>query len=82
MESTQTALAQELQSRIRATLPDAHVTIQDPDGAHLSAVIISASFNGLSRIQQHRLVYQALGNAFETDLHALQLTTRTPTTTI
>ena len=78
METTQTALAQELQTRIRNTLPDAEVTVHDPDGAHLSAVVVSASFAGLSRIQQHRLVYEALGNAFETDLHALQLTTRTP----
>ncbi len=74
----QTELAQELQNRIRATLPDAEVTVNDPDGAHLSAVVISASFAGLSRIQQHRLVYEALGDAFETDLHALQLTTRAP----
>ncbi len=76
--SSQTELALELQSRIRETLPDAEVTVNDPDGAHLSAVVISASFAGLTRIQQHRLVYQALGDAFETDLHALQLTTRTP----
>lgn len=73
-----TELALELQSRIRNTLPDAEVHIEDPDGAHLSATIISSSFAGLSRIQQHRLVYQALGDAFETDLHALQLTTRAP----
>lgn len=78
METAQTALAQEIRSRIRETLPDATVTVHDPDGAHLSATIISASFAGLSRIQQHRLIYQALGDAFETDLHALQLTTRTP----
>lgn len=76
--SSQTELALHLQTCIRETLPDAEVTIHDPDGAHLSAVVISASFAGLSRIQQHRLVYQALGDAFETDLHALQLTTRTP----
>lgn len=73
-----TELAQSLQTRIRESLPDAEVTIHDPDGAHLSAVVISASFAGLSRIAQHRLVYSALGDAFETDLHALQLTTRTP----
>lgn len=76
--SHETELALELQSRIRQSLPDAEVNIHDPDGAHLSAVITSASFAGLTRIQQHRLVYQALGDAFETDLHALQLTTRAP----
>jgi len=73
-----TELAQSLQTRIRAHIPDAVVEIEDPDGAHLSATITSAAFAGLSRIQQHRLVYAALGDAFETDLHALQLTTRAP----
>ena len=75
-----TELALDLQTRIRTMLPDAEVTIDDPDGAHLSAIIVSHSFAGLTRIQQHRLVYQALGDAFETDLHALQLTTRLPVT--
>jgi stress-induced morphogen len=73
-----TELAISLQNRIRAHIPDATVYIHDPDGAHLSATITSAQFAGLSRIQQHRLVYAALGDAFETDLHALQLTTKTP----
>lgn len=74
-----TELALELQNRIRQSLPDATVSVHDPDGAHLSAVVTSASFAGLTRIAQHRLVYQALGDAFETDLHALQLTTKLPT---
>lgn len=78
IQSTESELARDLQTRIRNLLPDAEVNIEDPDGAHLSAVITSSSFAGLSRIAQHRLVYQALGDAFETDLHALQLTTRVP----
>ncbi len=73
-----TELALAIQSRIRQTLPDADVYVHDPDGAHLSATVTSASFAGLSRIEQHRLVYSALGDAFENELHALQLTTRTP----
>jgi stress-induced morphogen len=73
-----TELALDLQNRIRQSLPDALVEIVDPDGAHLTATVTSASFAGLTRIAQHRLVYQALGNAFETDLHALQLTTKLP----
>lgn len=71
-------LAQSLETRIRQALPDAAVTVHDPDGAHLSAIVTSAQFAGLNRIQQHRLVYAALGNAFEDELHALQLTTRIP----
>lgn len=76
--SHETELSLALQTRIRQSLPDAEVQIDDPDGAHLSAIITSSSFAGLTRIQQHRLVYQALGDAFETDLHALQLQTRIP----
>lgn len=76
----QSELALALQSRIREHLPDAEVNIEDPDGAHLSAVVTSSQFAGLTRIQQHRMVYAALGDAFETDLHALQLTTRAPAT--
>lgn len=77
-QSANTELAQAIQNLIRNTLPDANVYVHDPDGAHLSATVTSASFAGLTRIQQHRLVYSALGNAFENELHALQLTTRTP----
>ena len=74
-----TPLAQDLHTRITRALPGAVVNIHDPDGAHLSAHIISEKFIGLSRIKQHQLVYAALGDAFETHLHALQLTTATPT---
>ncbi|MBI1309626.1 MAG: BolA/IbaG family iron-sulfur metabolism protein [Proteobacteria bacterium] len=69
-------LAQTLKTRIQQAIPGAQVHIDDPDGAHLSATITSAAFAGKSRIQQHQMVYAALGNAFETDLHALQLTTK------
>lgn len=73
-----TPLAARITEYITKALPGAVVSVHDPDGAHLSATVTSTHFNGLSRIQQHRLVYQALGNAFEDDLHALQLTTQTP----
>ena len=78
MSPNNSPLAQALAARILAHLPDAVVNIDDPDGAHLSATVTSAQFVGLSRIQQHKLVYAALGNAFATTLHALQLTTLTP----
>lgn len=70
-----TTLAESLTTRILAHLPDATVAIDDPDGAHLSATVTSTQFVGLSRLQQHKLVYAALGDAFATTLHALQLTT-------
>jgi stress-induced morphogen len=73
-----TDFANDIATRIKAGLPDAVVDIDDPDGMHLAATVTSTAFAGKSRMQQHRMVYAALGNAFENDLHALQLTTRTP----
>lgn len=65
---------------IREGIPDAHVEVRDPlnDRTHFEAVVISPSFAGISRVQQHKMVYKALGNSFEGPLHALQLTTRAP----
>jgi stress-induced morphogen len=48
------------------------------DGNYLSAHIEAAAFTGLSRIQQHQLVYKALGNTMASDLHALSLHTSAP----
>lgn len=69
-------LASKLTARIQAALPGAEVSIHDPDGAHLSAVVSSAQFAGKTRIEQHKMVYAALAGAFDDELHALQLTTR------
>lgn len=65
---------------IRAGLPDATVDVRDPlqDRTHFEATVISPSFEGKSRVQQHKMVYAALGKSFEGPLHALQLTTLTP----
>ena len=73
-------LTQQLAQKIQTALPQATVTVEDPnnDGAHLTATVIAPEFAGKSRIAQHKMVYAALGNAFETDLHALQLITRAP----
>ena len=65
---------------IREGLPDARVSIEDlrGDGDHYAATIISRSFRGKSRIQQHQMVYQALGGRMGSELHALQLQTSAP----
>ena len=73
-----TDLAEALKSAIETALPGAVATINDPDGAHLSAVVVAPQFAGKPRIAQHKMVYAALGDAFEQRLHALQLTTRAP----
>ena len=72
--------APEIESLIRAGLPDAQVTITDlaGDGDHYAAHVVSASFAGKTRVAQHKLVYQALGGRMGGELHALQLTTAIP----
>ncbi|HEV2219031.1 MAG TPA: BolA/IbaG family iron-sulfur metabolism protein [Casimicrobiaceae bacterium] len=48
------------------------------DGHHFEALIVSAAFRGLSRIERHRLVYAALGDRMREEIHALSMTTQTP----
>jgi stress-induced morphogen len=72
--------AAEIETLIRAALPDAEVTITDlaGDGDHYSAHVVSAAFAGKTRVAQHKLVYEALGGRMGGELHALQLTTAVP----
>ncbi len=72
--------AGELQNLIKEALPNAHVEIRDlaGDGDHYAAVVISESFRGKSRVQQHQMVYQALKGKMGDDLHALALQTSAP----
>ncbi|MDD9912062.1 MAG: BolA family transcriptional regulator [Alphaproteobacteria bacterium] len=80
MNTSTTNLTQEIAEKIKVALPQAQVTVTDPmqDGAHLEALIICPSFSGQNRIQRHRQVYAALGDAFTTNLHALKITTKAP----
>ncbi|MBI2958945.1 MAG: BolA/IbaG family iron-sulfur metabolism protein [Betaproteobacteria bacterium] len=48
------------------------------DGEHFEAVIVSPLFRGKSRVQQHQLVYGALGERMREEIHALSLRTFTP----
>ncbi len=72
--------AAEIERLIKAGLPDAEVTIEDlrGDGDHYAAHVVSAEFEGKSRVQQHQLVYQALQGRMGNELHALQLQTNAP----
>jgi len=72
--------AAELEALIRAALPDAEVVIEDlvGDGDHYLARVTSAAFAGKSRVQQHKLVYEALGGRMGGELHALQVVTAVP----
>ena len=75
--------ATELEGLIRESIPDAQVTIDDlrGDGDHYSAKVVSAAFVGKSRVQQHQMVYQALGGRMGNQLHALALQTGMPENT-
>lgn len=68
----------QIKTVLAANLPDAEVTVQSPDNVHFSALVISQEFEGLSAVQRHQKVYQALGDAVGGDIHALSLKTLTP----
>ncbi len=72
--------ASEIERMIKASFPDATVEIKDlaGDGDHYAAHVTSSAFKGKSRVQQHQLVYGALGGRMGGVLHALQLTTSVP----
>ncbi|MEO1020497.1 MAG: BolA family transcriptional regulator [Pseudomonadota bacterium] len=73
--------ADEIEALVREAMPDAEVSIEDlaGDGNHYRAVIVSAEFAGKSRVQQHQMVYKALGGRMGGELHALALQTSAPT---
>ena len=72
--------ADEIERLIREAIPDAEVTIRDlaGDGDHYAAHVVSPSFAGMTRVKQHKAVYEALGGRMGGELHALQLTTAVP----
>ncbi|EDQ04911.1 hypothetical protein DSM14862_01785 [Sulfitobacter indolifex] len=73
--------ASEIEDLIRASFPDAKITVEGNDGVHMAAMVIDESFRGMNRVQQQRAVYAALKGKMDGsngDLHALALTTRTP----
>lgn len=71
---------QEIQSLIEAALPESEVVVQDMKGTgdHFQALIISTAFEGKTLIEQHQMVYQALGDHMKEAIHALTLKTCTP----
>jgi acid stress-induced BolA-like protein IbaG/YrbA len=54
-----------------------HVAVSG-DGHHFEAVIVSEAFRGRNRVQQHQLVYKALGDRMREEIHALSMQTFTP----
>jgi stress-induced morphogen len=72
--------AGDIVAMIEAALPGARVEMRDlaGDNDHWAALVTAPQFAGLSRVQQHKLVYAALGGRMGGELHALQLTTALP----
>ena len=72
--------AEEIGRLIRAGLPAAEVTLEDlaGDGIPYRALVVSPAVRGKTRVQQHQMVYQALGGRMGGVLHALALTTAAP----
>mgnify|MGYP001229093030 FL=1 len=68
---------EEIKKLITSSIPDATIEIKDlvGDNNHYSAKIISKEFNGLSKIDQHKLVYKSLQGKMGNELHALSITT-------
>jgi acid stress-induced BolA-like protein IbaG/YrbA len=65
----------ELKQRIEAAIPGASAEVTG-DGHHFNAVVAAPGFEGLSRIAQHRLVYDVFGAELGDRIHALSLQTR------
>ncbi len=73
---------EDVERLIEAELEDADATVGHArdahDDDHLTATVVSPAFEGLSLVDQHQLVYDALGEHMTTEIHALELSTYTP----
>jgi stress-induced morphogen len=72
--------ANELKERIEHALPGAEVAVEDLTGGgdHFRAEVVSERFEGLNRIQQHKLIYDVFGDEVGGAIHALSIKTQTP----
>ena len=70
----------EVERLIESALPDARAEVTNPrdDDEHFEAVVVSPAFEGATLVDQHRMVYDALGERMTTDIHALELKTYAP----
>ena len=66
-----------IKTHIETVLPCELVQVEG-DGHHFNAIIVSAEFRGKNMVQQHQLVYRALGDRMKQEIHALSMKTLTP----
>tara|TARA_B100001250_G_C19647312_1_gene720989 strand:- start:35 stop:259 length:225 start_codon:yes stop_codon:yes gene_type:complete len=69
----------EIEELIKKSIPDAEILIEDIKGDqnHYSATVVSKSFEGKTKINQHKMVYESLEGKMGNELHALMLKTKT-----
>lgn len=70
--------AEQLGNYITQNLVCDHIKVLGDDGTHFEAIIVSPAFIGKSMVQQHQLVYAALGDRMRAEIHALSMKTYTP----
>lgn len=70
--------AQQLETYITQNLACDYIKVLGDDGTHFEAVIVSPEFAGKSMVQQHQVVYAALGDRMKAEIHALSMRTLTP----
>lgn len=70
--------AEQVRNYIMQGLACDHVQVLGNDGQHFEAIIVSPEFVGKNMVQQHQLVYQALGERMREEIHALSMRTFTP----
>jgi stress-induced morphogen len=70
--------AAEIKTRIQSAFPDATITLVDlaGDNDHWQVTVISSAFADISRVKQHKMVYDAIGGDMGTTLHALSVITK------
>jgi acid stress-induced BolA-like protein IbaG/YrbA len=69
---------EDIKRLIESGIPGCAAQVSGPDGTHFEAVIVSAQFAGKTMVQQHQLVYRALGERMGREIHALSMPTRPP----
>ena len=69
----------QIEELIKESIPDSHVIIEDlkGDGDHYSAIVKSKSFSGKTKVEQHKMVYDAFKGKMGNELHSLKLKTIT-----
>ncbi len=68
----------QIETYIAQGLSCEHIAVMGDDGQHFEAVVVSPEFAGKSMVQQHQMVYKALGDRMRAEIHALSMRTFTP----